>query len=162
MSHKCPEDVLKTSLYGSISKAKKRPRDRTSVFGLSIKKCYITKMASSAQHVDHMKRRDINYVLNWITRRISFIKKFVKFYLYFINVINSFNQNCLILQQNWLYITRKNPCHQQWQENNVNLACFIAITIFPFWITESEEYYMKNRIFDESIFDINVLKLLSL
>ena len=25
---KCPEDVLKTSLYGSISKAKTRPRDK--------------------------------------------------------------------------------------------------------------------------------------
>ena len=39
-----------------------------------------------------------------------------------------FDQSCLILQQNLLYIERKNLCHQQWQQNNVNLAFFIAIT----------------------------------
>ena len=82
--------------------------------------------------------------------------------LFIFHECNKFILNCLILQQDLLYIKRKNPCHQQWQENNVNLVYFIAITIFPFWITESEKYYMKNRIFDETIFDINVLKLLSL
>ena len=31
-----------------------------------------------------------------------------------------------------LYIKRKNLCHQQWQQNNANLACFIAITTLSF------------------------------
>ena len=52
MSYRRPEEVLKTSLYGSISKAKKRSRDKDSVFGLSIKKIYITKTKSTAEHVD--------------------------------------------------------------------------------------------------------------
>ena len=43
-----------------------------------------------------------------------------------------FIQNCLVLQQNWLCIKIKNICHQQWQQNNVNLACFIAITKLSF------------------------------
>ena len=89
----------------------------------------------------------------WIRKPIyiSFIKNFTKFYLCFINVINIFNQNCLILQQNWLYIKRKNICHQQRKQKNVNLACFIAITTLSFLSNWSEKYYMKNRIFDESI-----------
>ena len=99
-------------------------------------------------------------VLNWI-RRISFIKKFIKFYSYFINVINLFNQSCLILQQNWLYIKRKNLCHQQWQQNNVKLACFIAITTLSFlnnwkWKMLYEEQNIRWKHY------INVLKLLSL
>ena len=57
---------------------------------------------------------------------------FITFFLCFIDVINFFNQNCLILQQNWLYIKSKNLCHQQWQQNNVNLACFITITTRSF------------------------------
>ena len=57
-----PEDVLKTSLYGSISKTEKSPRDKASVVGLSINECYTTKMASSAQQVDNTKGRNMNYV----------------------------------------------------------------------------------------------------
>ena len=57
------------------------------------------------------------------------------------NVINFANQNFLILQLNWLYIKRKSLC----QQNNVNLAYFIAIH-FDFWITESKKCYMKKNI----------------
>ena len=77
-------------------------------------------MASTAQQVDQTKRRDMNYVSYIEKRRIFFIKNFIKFYLYFINVINIFNQNYLILQQNWRYNKRKNLCQQQWQQNKVN------------------------------------------
>ena len=35
------------------------------------------------------------------------------FYLAFINLINFSHQNCVILQQNWLYIKWKNIFHQQ-------------------------------------------------
>ena len=58
----CLEDVLKTSLYGSISKAKKRPRYKDLAFGLSINECYITKMASTAQQLDNTTGRNMNYV----------------------------------------------------------------------------------------------------
>ena len=56
------EDVVKTFSYRSISKAKKLQEIRRSVFGVSINKCYITKMAPTAQEVDNTKRRDMNYV----------------------------------------------------------------------------------------------------
>ena len=56
------DDVLKTSLYGSISKPKKRPRYKDLAFGLSINECYITKMASTAQQLDNTKGRNMNYV----------------------------------------------------------------------------------------------------
>ena len=72
-------------------------------------------------------------VLNWKQDvYISFIESFIKFYLCFINAINIFNQNCLSLQQKWPYINKKNICHQQWQQSDVNLACFTAITTLSF------------------------------
>ena len=86
----------------------------------------------------------------------------MKFYvlnLCFISLINFLNQNCVTLQKNWLYIKRKNLCHQQWQENNINLACFIAITILSFlnnW--KWEMLYEKQNI--QWKYCINVLKLL--
>ena len=61
---------------------------------------------------------------------IFFIENFIKLYLIFINLIHSFHHNCLISQQNWLYIKRKNLCHQEWQQSNENLACFIDIIVF--------------------------------
>ena len=86
-------------------------------------------------------------VLNWKQDvYISFIESFIKFYLCFINAINIFNQNCLSLQQKWPYINKKNICHQQWQQSDVNLACFTAITTLSFLNTW--KHY------------INVLKLL--
>ena len=63
---------------------------------------------------------------------ISFIKNFIEFDLIFINLIIFFHHNCLISQQNWLYIKIKNLCHQQWQQSNENLACFIDIITFSF------------------------------
>ena len=72
-------------------------------------------------------------VLNWKQDvYISFIESFIKFYLCFINAINIFNQNCLSLQQKWPYINKKNICHQQWQQSDVHLACFTAITTLSF------------------------------
>ena len=56
------EDVLKRFLYGSISKAKKPPRENDLAFGLSTNKCYITKIASTTQQADNTKRRNMNYV----------------------------------------------------------------------------------------------------
>ena len=94
---------------------------RTSVLGLNINEFYTTKMASTTQQVDNTKGKYELRVLNWITRRIYF-------FLSFINLINSSHQNCLILQQNWLYIERKNIFHQQQPLNNASLAWFNAIT----------------------------------
>ena len=36
-----------------------------------------------------------------------------------------------MLQQNWLYIIRKKPFHQQWQQNNVNFSITINTFSFP-------------------------------
>ena len=84
-----PEDVLS-------------PQMRTSIFGLSINKSYITKMVSIAQQVEDTKGSNMNYVsqIKWQEVYISFIKIFIKLYSCFINLINFFHQNCLILQQN--------------------------------------------------------------
>ena len=57
-----PEDVLKTSVMVLWVRLKNLQEIRTSVFGLSINKYYITKMASKTQQVDHTKVRDMNQV----------------------------------------------------------------------------------------------------
>ena len=41
------------------------------------------------------------------------LKNLIKSYFIFINLINLFHHEFLISQQNWLYIKRKNLCHQQ-------------------------------------------------
>ena len=58
MSYQCSEDV-----------PQRRPEDvlndqeiRISVFAFSINKCFITKMASTTQQVEHRKRRNMKYV----------------------------------------------------------------------------------------------------
>ena len=100
----------------------------------------------------------------WITPQqdvyISFIKHFINFCLWFINVIKFFHQNSLILQKNWLYIKRKNLCYQQWQRNNVSWASFVAIITLFFlnnwkWEMLYEEQNIQWKHF------INVLKLLT-
>ena len=75
-------------------------------------------MASTAQQINNTMQ----------DAYISFIKSFINFYLSFINLINFSHQNCLILQQNWLYIKRKNIFHQQRLWDTGNLACFNAFT----------------------------------
>ena len=105
-----------------------------SVFGCSINKCYITEMDglhSTAGWPCEKKGYELR-VLNWITRRIYFFHpKFLSNSICYINVINVFNHNCKILQQNWLYIIRKKPFHQQWQQNNVNFSITINTFSFP-------------------------------
>ena len=54
--------VVFTFLEDVISNAKKRPRDKNFFIGLSIDKCYITKMASTARQIDGKKGRNMNYV----------------------------------------------------------------------------------------------------
>ena len=58
----CPTDVVKVFLYSSITKAKKRPRDKDFLFGLSINECYIIKISSTAKQVDDTKGGGMNYV----------------------------------------------------------------------------------------------------
>ena len=61
MPYRRPEDVLKTLLYGAIKNVQEL---RTSVSAPSIDKCCITKMASTAQRVDHTKKGYELRVLN--------------------------------------------------------------------------------------------------
>ena len=70
----------------------------------------------------------------------------------FINLINFSHQDCLILQQNWVYIKRKNIFHQQRSKNNANLVCFNAL---PYWEMLYEEQNIQWKHY------INVLKLLT-
>ena len=65
-SYQRPEDVPQRSTEEVLKVLQVRLRHvqeiRASVFGLSINKCYITKMASTAQQIYHTKRKDMNYV----------------------------------------------------------------------------------------------------
>ena len=111
----CPTDVVKVFLYSSITKAKKRPRDKDFLFGLSINECYIIKISSTAKQVDDTKGGDTCLKLNNKTYIFLSSEILSSSILSFINLINFFHQYYLILLENWLYIMRKNLCHQQWQ-----------------------------------------------
>ena len=93
-------NVLRTSPYGSISKTRKRPRD---------KDLWITCLKLNSKTYIFLSSKILSNSIDVSS-------------MYF------FNHNCLILQQNWLHIKRKNLCHQQW------------LLLFPFWITESEKF----------------------
>ena len=133
----CPSDVL-TWFY----KPGKGPWDKNFCMNLILLKL-------SSQH-NRLTIRKEGITITWLKLNnetyIFFIKSFIKFYLIFINLINLFQYNCLIKfylifinlfhhnclnsQENCLYIKRKNLCHQQWQQSNENLACFIDIIVF--------------------------------
>ena len=65
------------------------------------------------------------------------------------NVMNFFNQNYLILQQNWLHIKRKNLSSVMTTKRRK--LSMLGILRFSLWITESGKCCMKNRLFDESM-----------
>ena len=135
VSQRRPDDVLKTSLYGSISKTEKRWRDENSVFGLGINEYYTTSMniyysglLSAAAWQYKRKEYELRVLIEKQDAYISFIKSFINFYLSFINLINFSHQNCLTLQKNWFNIKRKNIFHQHRRQDNANLAYFNTIT----------------------------------
>ena len=108
-----PEDVLlrrsNDVLHGSIKTPRNVQEMRASVFGLSINECYITKIVSTAQQVDNTKGGLwITYLKLSNKTYIVLSSKFLSnSILSFINLTHFFYQDCVFLQQNWLYTLRE-------------------------------------------------------
>ena len=102
-------DILKTSLHGFISKFKKRRKLRSLHLVLASMNVALLKW-----HLHH-SRLAIRREGIWITGLKLNNKTYIfllsnvlsNSVLSFMNFINFLHQNCLILQQNWLYIKKK-------------------------------------------------------
>ena len=159
VSLKRPEDVLKTSYIVLQVMLRNVQEIRTSVSGLSINKCYITKMASTEQKVDDTYRVNMDYLSNWITRGIFIFHKkmlsnsmFHQFNKFLKSKLPNFRAKLTIRWAKKFLSSAKT-------KNNVNLACFIAITTHSFlnnwkWETLYEEQNIRWKHY------IYVLKLL--
>ena len=90
-----PKDILKTSLYGSMSEAKKHPRDNDFCIWLlssvlASMKVILLKWLHSTAGWWYKKKEYELLVLNWITRRIYFFHQKCYQILFMFHQFNKF------------------------------------------------------------------------